>query len=536
MLLAASTQRTVGFAILALVFIGGVVYLLFNIRAAKAEVGSEIELAANRSVALKDEDLEGRRLDLALSANLIMLTIIAIALPFYWLGEPGRQEGRDVDTDRIFTNRGEGIYNEDAECVQCHGAAGAGGAVTTSITNDSGEFVAQVVWKAPALNTVLSRFSEDEILHTLNFGRNGVMPAWGGGGGGPLTDQQLDEIVYYLRSIQLDSDAIAEEVEGGVLVRVQEHLIEGVDEAGEFVHESDMLTAIREAQARKLAADLAEEEDVYLDCTDYPAAPGVDDEPSDDRAAFEAEESDEELAVLAICDEQAAANSALLELMEASQEALDDQSAEWLADAKAVKATAEMLAIDADPSLADEISIDAASGEEVNLPLRWAALELLAADDSDLANIDMYRLYGEFLFTNPAASGTYACARCHTFGWSYDAAERFTIRANGTTESILEEGYVQGDGFFGERLTGESTTNQFESARSHAQFIETGQTIGQTFGRAGGGGNGQMPGWAARTETDATGPTIGNDDEFNYSALLTADQIDAIVAFERTIQ
>ena len=154
MLLAASTQRTIGLAILAIVFIGGLVYLFFNIRAAKAEVGSEIELAANRSPELRDEDLEGRRLDLALAANLAMLTIIAIALPFYWLGEPGREEGRNVDTDRIFTNRGEGIYLEDAECVACHGAAGAGGSTTTAITSDDGGFVAQVVWKAPALSLI----------------------------------------------------------------------------------------------------------------------------------------------------------------------------------------------------------------------------------------------------------------------------------------------------------------------------------------------------------------------------------------------
>ena len=44
MLLAASTQRTIGFVILAIVFVGGLVYLFFNIRAAKGEVGSEIDL------------------------------------------------------------------------------------------------------------------------------------------------------------------------------------------------------------------------------------------------------------------------------------------------------------------------------------------------------------------------------------------------------------------------------------------------------------------------------------------------------------
>ncbi|MEZ5166278.1 MAG: hypothetical protein R2695_07220 [Acidimicrobiales bacterium] len=124
MLIAASTQRSIGLVILAIVFLGGLVYLFFNIRAAKPEVGSEIELAANRSPALATRTLEGRRLDLALFANLVMLTVIAIALPFYWLGEPGREDGRNADTARIFTNRGENIYTTGAQCVNCHGAAG----------------------------------------------------------------------------------------------------------------------------------------------------------------------------------------------------------------------------------------------------------------------------------------------------------------------------------------------------------------------------------------------------------------------------
>ena len=76
--------------------------------------------------------------------------------------------------------------------------------------------MAQVNWKAPALNTLMSRHTEDEVLHVLNYGRNGVMPAWGGGGGGPLTDQQLEEIIFYLRSVQISEDEIRSQVDSGV--------------------------------------------------------------------------------------------------------------------------------------------------------------------------------------------------------------------------------------------------------------------------------------------------------------------------------
>lgn len=439
MLLAASTQRTIGFVILAIVFIGGLVYLFFNIRAAKGEVGSEIELAANRRDDVRDEDLEGKRLDFALGANLVMLTIIGVSLPLYWLGEPGRQAGRDVDTARIFTNRGEEIYLEGAQCVTCHGADGTGGSTSVALTSESGEFIAQVSWNAPALNTVFSRFSEEEVLHTLNYGRNEVMPAWGAPGGGPLTDQQLEEVMFYLRSIQIPQDRIAAQVKAGALQAVRAHL----------------------------------------------AATGED--------------------------------------------ATDDQARDWILQAEAVAEDAQKKAIEQDPSLALE-----QNGED----LRWAALDILVSGDGlDPEAWEQYKTYGALLFANPGTAGTYSCARCHTYGFSFGGAEEMTLRVNGRDTPIegFEDGLNQAGGFFGPNLQGSSTLAQFESSRSHAEFIEQGQTIGSTYGRGGSGGNGQMPGFGPRVESDAIGPGIPNDLEIPYPATLTAEQIDAIVAYERNL-
>jgi hypothetical protein len=42
------------------------------------------------------------------------------------------------------------------------------------------------------------------------------MPAWGAEGGGPLTTQQIDELIAYIASIQLSSDAAKAEVEDEV--------------------------------------------------------------------------------------------------------------------------------------------------------------------------------------------------------------------------------------------------------------------------------------------------------------------------------
>ena len=58
MILATSTQRAFGFVILAVVAIGFVVWFFANLRAGRDEVGSEIELAPNRSPQLTDDELE----------------------------------------------------------------------------------------------------------------------------------------------------------------------------------------------------------------------------------------------------------------------------------------------------------------------------------------------------------------------------------------------------------------------------------------------------------------------------------------------
>ncbi len=419
MLFGASTQRTIGFTILAIVLVGFVVYLILNSRSARPEVGSEIDLAANRKPYLEDSELEGTKLDKSLLAGLAMLVVIGVGLPLYWLGEPGRHEGLIKITDRIFADRGGELYEEGADCQACHGVEGAGGATSFTITDAGGNFVATVAWSAPALNTVLSRHSEDEVLHVLNYGRNNVMPAWGAPGGGPLTEQQLEYLIHYMRRIQIPESEIRDIVDGGVRDGVAEHL--GVDSAD----------------------------------------PAVDD---------------------------------------------------WLNAVAGVVESARSAALAADDSLAGDDDA-----------IRAAGLELLS--EGLVEGADLYWQYGEIVFNNEAAGGTYSCARCHTYGWSFDAAVDGDDSIDGHAGPIIDE-YRTGGGFFGPNLTGGSLLDQFETADGHADFISAGQSIGQTYGRGGSGGNGQMPGF---------GPRRDDDLEVTYPATLTQDQIDAVVAFERNL-
>ncbi|MCB0965078.1 MAG: hypothetical protein KDA98_17510, partial [Acidimicrobiales bacterium] len=157
MIVAASTQTSIGYILLGVALLIAIVYAFINIRQSKPEVGSEIELAANRKPYLSDEELEGRKLDRTLSFGLLGLFIIGIGLPMYWLAEPGRQEGAKERIADEFVTRGAAMFdtteNGGFNCAFCHGVEGVGGATPYTITDAEGRFVKQVDWQGPALNT-----------------------------------------------------------------------------------------------------------------------------------------------------------------------------------------------------------------------------------------------------------------------------------------------------------------------------------------------------------------------------------------------
>ena len=204
--LLAADFRGIGLTVALIVFIGFLAVFIWNMVRARPELGSEIELAANRKEYLSDEQLEGEKLDRSLSFALVLLTLLAITLPFYWLAEPGRQEGAVDAYTLSFESRGEGDYVEGAQCVNCHAGGAVGGGAPFVLQDADGQFIANASWKAPALNNVLLRYSEEEVRYVLNFGRPGSpMAAWGTVGGGPLTTQQVDNIIIYLRTLQNQS-------------------------------------------------------------------------------------------------------------------------------------------------------------------------------------------------------------------------------------------------------------------------------------------------------------------------------------------
>ena len=213
--LAASTVTVVGAVIAALILIGFVIYVALNVRGGRAEAGSEIELAPNRKPYLDDEQLETSKLDRTLRWALISLVIVAVGLPLYWLNEPSRQSGAVEGFQSKFVSRGEQIYTEGSQCENCHGPDGTGGQAPYTITDADNQFVAQVNWRAPALNTALLRFSRDEVTFVINYGRPfSPMPGWGASvNKGPLNEQQISNVVDYLESIQLSPEEAQREAQ-----------------------------------------------------------------------------------------------------------------------------------------------------------------------------------------------------------------------------------------------------------------------------------------------------------------------------------
>jgi mono/diheme cytochrome c family protein len=213
----ASTVSNVGYVIVVLTMIGLVVAVYLNIRQSRPETGSELELAPNRVPHHPDEELEGPVLNRNLTLGLGAIVIISVGLPVYWLGEPGRNEGAVAEFERVAVSRGAEQFAATAEgglnCAGCHGGMEAtGGSAPYTINDANGDFVGTVNWQAPALNTVLLRFDEEELYDILVYGRPfSPMPAWGIEGGGALNDQQIGDLIAYIASIQIEPSAAQDE-------------------------------------------------------------------------------------------------------------------------------------------------------------------------------------------------------------------------------------------------------------------------------------------------------------------------------------
>ena len=210
MLAATSAQQSVAYVLAAIVAVGFLLWLWANVKRARPEIGAELELAANRKPYFDDEEMEGKRLDSVLRWALLSLTIVAVGLPLYWLAEPGRQSGAIENFEETFAHRGEGLYAPTSEggfnCAECHGGV-SGGLVSYTVTDPETDKLKQVTWKAPSLDDVTLRMTDEQLREVLVYGRPfSPMPAWGLEGGGPMNEQQIDNLISYLHSVTISPE------------------------------------------------------------------------------------------------------------------------------------------------------------------------------------------------------------------------------------------------------------------------------------------------------------------------------------------
>ena len=205
----ALASTSAAYVIFAITLVGFILFYFFNRKSAKAELGAVEHTAPNRKPYFDDETLEGKRLERYQVVAVLLLIVLVVGLPLYWIFEPDRQAGAVEHRDSRFVTWGEGLFETTANagfnCAGCHGGMTAtGGNAPYAVTDPKTGEVKSVSWYAPALNTVTYRFSDSEILYILTYGRVGSpMSAWGTDGGGPMNSQQLQTLVAYLHSIQI---------------------------------------------------------------------------------------------------------------------------------------------------------------------------------------------------------------------------------------------------------------------------------------------------------------------------------------------
>lgn len=225
-LLALNNFQKAGIATAVLLVLGWLAYLAGYLRKEDTPPpGAEMELAPNRRPYFDDEGLEGPRLDRALLWGLVLMVVTAVGLPLYWAREPSRQDGAVRGFDNRAAGRGLVLFQPAGSpipegnighfgCGGCHGAQGQGGVANYVLADplDPEKPPREVLWAAPPLDTVLLRYSEDELKSVLVYGRaNTPMPAWGIEGGGPMNDQQITDLIAYIETIQREPEEVKEQ-------------------------------------------------------------------------------------------------------------------------------------------------------------------------------------------------------------------------------------------------------------------------------------------------------------------------------------
>lgn len=189
-----------------LAFAGGLVLLSLRRR------GDRPDIPPGMTPGPADEVLERRHVERTMAWGVVFTAIIALSVAWVWLREPDQNVADAIELVHRAEERGErwfGIADEANPtgfgCARCHGVEAEGGSIP--FTNpDTGEFTP--AYPVPPLNNVCGRLPIDhaertDIKETIMEGRPGTpMPSWSVRFAGPMNDQQVQDLIAYLISIQ----------------------------------------------------------------------------------------------------------------------------------------------------------------------------------------------------------------------------------------------------------------------------------------------------------------------------------------------
>ena len=484
-------------------------YLFVNTRRRRAAAAEAAP--PNLSPHLSDDELENEKLTRVLRAALFGAILLAIAMPWYAINEPDRQAVAAESIAEEDIEAGEHWYSvEGFQCANCHAPDASGGAASY-VEARSG---VSTSWKVPSLNDVFYRYSEDEVRHWIIYGRAGTpMPANGLDGGGAMSVQEVDQVIAYLKSIQIPQDEAFAKSDSAVSLAIS--AIEGgADATADLIAQQEVEIALVKDAKRQVAI--------------------VGSFPDDIKDLFQADGTctEESAAVVeAVCNSPAADadRDGIADAVEGQLTRIARESGEVILGApNSAKAIYEFTFdplngfTNADPATMGPLGdLDAAEllletletevlllnvtadREDAFLVDLEAGLDFLeAAADAKLWEIDFAARADEMgVSVDEAmeAAGLFNayCARCHTGG--YSAGQSF------------EQG--AGSGAWGPSLVGGRAVVQFPNLQDHVDFVIKGSEDSQRFG-VNGLGSGRMPA---------------------FGQILSEEQIRLIAMFERTL-
>ncbi|MBT8197529.1 MAG: cytochrome c [Acidimicrobiia bacterium] len=500
-----------GAVVVTFAVVGFLVWAAYLLTSSRTKDLQPEETPPNLAPYLSDDELESNRLTRVLAAAVVAAAALAAVMAVYYWAEPDRQ----VEAAEAFHERDveEGEHWFEAfSCIECHAAGGVGGGAEYTEARSG----LSTTWAAPSINDVFYRYSYEEIESVIVFGREGSpMPGSGLEGGGAMTSQEVEQVIEYLRSIQIPQSEAVAEVESAVTQAIN-RIRNGADGVAARIAEQDEIIADIEAAPGIYAAiaDLPGDIDDALagaeTCTEESAAlvslPCDDPATDTDRDGI-SDAAERRLNVIAARAFDAVGGGSTvitldgsLELTLAADDAfsMEDATGEPIADLDSVS---EFLRLFGTAELSYRI---AAERQDRFLPPAEAGLSFLEESlDTAAWEVD-FETIADIAFGGDVEDATRAvglynayCARCHTAGYSAGVA-------------FQKE---EGSGAWGPALTDGRTLVQFPDIEDHIDFIINGSNWAENYG-VNGLGSGRMPG---------------------FGQLLSREDIELIVKYERAM-